>query len=79
MKFDYLLVTSDKYFKDIFSELIAYGVEKHKIVSLKELNNILINVSINEKRILQKCNLCNSEVFDWLPTGDRNSLLEKNR
>jgi len=77
MKFDYLLVTSDKYFKDIFSELIAYGVEEHKIVSLKELNNILINVSIKEKRTLQKCNLCNNEVFDWLPTGDRNSLFEK--
>jgi SAM-dependent methyltransferase len=77
LDFDYVLITTDKYFEDVFKELTAIGLAEKKIISLKIFNDLFIKKSNDQIKGLPKCVLCTNHVFGWLLTGERNTLFEQ--
>ncbi|OBR63539.1 hypothetical protein A7K91_06180 [Paenibacillus oryzae] len=77
LDFDYVLITTDKYFEDVFKELTAIGLAEKKIISLKIFNDLFIKKSNDQIKALPKCVLCTNHVFGWLLTGERNALFEQ--
>ncbi|CQR58611.1 class I SAM-dependent methyltransferase [Paenibacillus riograndensis] len=77
LEFDYVLVTLDKHFEDVFKELTLAGLAGNKIISLNEFNKIFVDESNRQNRILPKCGLCGNYVFGWLLTGEKNDLFEQ--
>lgn len=72
--FDYLLITSSKYYSDIKNDIMAYLPNKEqRIISLKDLNRILVN----QENFDYECNVCGSKVFNWIESGEDYELFHK--
>lgn len=70
LKYDYILITSEKWFEDISKELQSeYGISKEKIIHLKQL--------ISEERYY--CNLCDLKVPFMLDSGIESPAFSKRK
>ena len=70
LKYDYILITSEKWFEDISNELQSeYGINKEKIIHLKQL--------ISEERYY--CNLCDLKVPFMLDSGIESPAFSKRK
>ena len=70
LKFDYILITSEKWFEDISKELQSeYSISKEKIIHLKQL--------ISEERYY--CNLCDLKVPFMLDSGIESPAFSKRK
>lgn len=70
LKYDYILITSEKWFEDISKELQSeYSISKEKIIHLKQL--------IGDERYY--CNLCNLKIPFMLDSGIESPVFSKRK
>lgn len=70
LKYDYILITSEKWFEDISKELQReYGISEEKIIHLKQL--------IGDERYY--CNLCNLKIPFMLDSGIESPVFSKRK
>ena len=70
LRYDYILITSEKWFEDISKELQReYGISEEKIIHLKQL--------IGDERYY--CNLCNLKIPFMLDSGIESPVFSKRK
>ena len=70
LRYDYILITSEKWFEDISKELQReYGISEEKIIHLKQL--------IGDERYY--CNLCNLKIPFMLDSGIESPAFSKRK